>query len=434
VKPTTSSDGNGSSNQQYTSTTGQTVPQNELTSSESCSLCGDSEVGSSRRVNLYGNDISCGEFGGIILSEKIWEGSEQCLNIRADYFGKCCDTKPITNQQYTPTTGQATSQGQTIPSEACSLCGNSGQLNWSEIVNFDSNDISCGELFSTFLSENILEGSDRCLNFRAQYSGECCDTNLAGDGCDLCETGADVPWHDIQEDVNVDFDGDKISCANLSNMITTRFEPSSAECIDIKDEYFYGCCIEKCSLCGDLSLDWDASVFFSGEEILCHELDSKIFVGGGINADSLQCEQSQRLYAGTCCIQAPKNPCHLCNSNGVNFNTKSNIRVSYAGEVKTCLDMYHSLSARREQSSEHCIDAQGELFGQCCESIDSQTIPDDSSDGASPSPTMTPTTQKPNPEFNNWYAGGLLSSSASSIMVSFRPFCLLFTVGLMVIC
>ena len=58
-----------------------------MTSSESCSLCGDSEVGSSQLVNLYGNDISCGEFGGIILSEKIWEGSEQCLNICADYFG-----------------------------------------------------------------------------------------------------------------------------------------------------------------------------------------------------------------------------------------------------------------------------------------------------------------------------------------------------------
>ena len=44
VKSTTSSDGNGRSDQQYTSTTDQTVPQNESTSSELCSLCGDSEV------------------------------------------------------------------------------------------------------------------------------------------------------------------------------------------------------------------------------------------------------------------------------------------------------------------------------------------------------------------------------------------------------
>lgn len=337
-----------------------------------------------------------------------------------------------TNQN-PPTTGQTAPQIQPEPSESCSLCGNS-ELDWSERVNFDGDDISCGEFGWIFLSENILEGSDRCLNFRAQYFDKCCYAKPSGVGCDLCDTEIDGPWHDIQENINVEFDGDDISCADLSNKIRTRFEPSSAQCTDIKNTHFESCCFQRCSLCGDSNLDWEATVYFSGEEVLCHELDSKIFVEEGISSDSSRCEMSQNFYAGTCCIQAPEQPCNLCSSNGIHFNMNSNTRVSYDGEVKTCLEVYHSLYSRRDQSNEHCTAAQGELFDQCCEAISSQTIPDGGiGERASPSPTKSPTTNKPTPNFDSWYTAGSLSSPASTFMDSIGSFSLLMAVGLMVI-
>jgi len=61
---------------------------------DTCSLCGDStRINSPQRVNLYGvNDISCGQFAQIFLSESILEGSVQCLNFRGEYSDKCCKT------------------------------------------------------------------------------------------------------------------------------------------------------------------------------------------------------------------------------------------------------------------------------------------------------------------------------------------------------
>jgi len=264
--------------------------------------------------------------------------------------------------------------------DKCSLCGNTGQLKSSDYVTIDSNHISCGD-FALFLSENKSVKADQCRNFRGQYSGKCCNIDRAR---------------------------------------------------------------SDCSLCGDSSLDLDASVFFSGEAVSCHELESRVM----LEEDTIeQCETHQRLYFGICCIQVPENPCHLCNSkDGSRLNMESNSRVSYAGEVKTCVDMYHFLYARQEESSEHCIGAQGELFDLCCEStesrttplysfgvalpIDMHTAPGGVSGGAS-SPLTPSSTQKPSSEFTSWYSGYPRSSNASSSEVSFwsLPF---LVVGLMV--
>jgi len=180
---------------------------------------------------------------------------------------------------------------------------------------------------------------------------------------------------------------------------------------------------EKCSLCGDSDIDWKATVVFSGGEVSCHELDSKIFVDAGIDKDSPRCESSQNLFDKTCCIQAPEKPCNLCrSSNGKYFNTKSNERVSYNGEVKTCLEVHHFLNSRREQSSEHCIDAKGELFDQCCKAKGSQTIPEVAEGNqtvpevaaaeASDPPSMGPTARPLTESLSHWNSYALWSSAS----------------------
>ena len=76
-------------------------------------------------------------------------------------------------------------------------------------------------------------------------------------------------------------------------------------------------------------------MFIPEEEAICHELDSKVFVEEGVASDSERCKTSQSFYSETCCIQTPDKPCDLCTLNGVNFYMKSNVVVSYQGEVQT---------------------------------------------------------------------------------------------------
>jgi len=334
------------------------------------------------------------------------------------------------------------------PSEACSLCGNA-ELDWSQQIYFDGADISCGEFGWLFLYHNIVEGSDQCLNFRAQFFGKCCYTRPAGAGCDLCDTGPGSPWHDTRQDKNVEFDGDEISCVDLQNKGRQRFEPSGQQCADLKNNFMSSCCFEKCSLCGDTNLNWEASVYFSGEEVLCHELDSKIFVEEGISADSQRCEMSRSFYAGNCCIVPPEEPCNLCSSNGVHFGMNSAVEVSYEGEVKTCLEVYHSLFSRREQSSDHCTDTQGQLFDQCCEEVVTKTLPPASASAdysfennvdenlggqySAPVPIQTKSpTKKPTPDFESWYTDSF-SSPAQKPTNSIGSFFMLIAAGLMIL-
>ncbi|KAL7533175.1 hypothetical protein ACHAWF_004368 [Thalassiosira exigua] len=307
--------------------------------------------------------------------------------------------------------GMSTSQGAQASDETCSLCGNS-QLDWSQRVTFDDNDVSCGEFGWIFLSENVHEGSTRCLNFRAQYFGQCCYAKPLGNGCELCDGGGGGPRHEVQRGVNVEFDGNEVSCAELSDKVRSRFAPNDEQCTVTKDEHFDACCFQKCDICeGDSHLDGEATVLFSGEEVPCHDLDSRIIVEEGISAESPRCEMSRSFYAESCCIQPPAEPCNLCRSNtGQYFNMNSIVEVPYEGEVKTCLEVYHSLYAREEQSGEGCVEAQRALFDQCCTAIGGNAEPVDM-------PSSSPT-QKPTPDFMSWYSSSSISPASSVTMSS----------------
>ena len=177
---------------------------------------------------------------------------------------------------------------------------------------------------------------------------------------------------------------------------------------------------EKCSLCGESTIDMTANVLFSGEEIPCHDLDGKIFVEEGVASGSSRCEMSQSFYAETCCIKTVQSPCNLCSSNGIHYLMKSNMKVEYESKEVTCLDVYHTLFSRHEDSSEHCLDTQDELFDQCCEEFNGQPAYPKDNMSSDTSPNMSPTeSAKPTPEelrFDTWYAGGLKSSASKNVI------------------
>mmetsp|Transcript_8489 Transcript_8489/g.18999 ORF Transcript_8489/g.18999 Transcript_8489/m.18999 type:complete len:903 (+) Transcript_8489:307-3015(+) len=84
--------------------------------------------------------------------------------------------------QNPPISSEASSQTQPVL-ETCSLCGDS-TLDESQYVNLDGNGlhISCSQFGYLFSSQSIFEGSEKCLNYRGQYSDKCCNIKQDGDG------------------------------------------------------------------------------------------------------------------------------------------------------------------------------------------------------------------------------------------------------------
>lgn len=263
--------------------------------------------------------------------------------------------------------------------------------------------------------------------------------------CKLCGTGVNGIWHVVRENVNVNLSDKEVSCLEVSNQVGTRFEPNSEQCIDTKNRFYYDCCIEKCSLCGNSNLDLEATILFSGEETSCHDLDSRIFIKNGVSFDSPRCAMSQSMYSKTCCVQAeaPEHGgCNICRSiDGISFNLNNNARVSYDGEIRSCLDVHHSLNSRREFSSSDisCIDAQEKMFDQCCEAISSSSstaaVPRGDSSSIEASATSSsvndPAADGPNsPGSHLWYTKSLSSPASGTKTSSWAYYCVFIAVGI----
>jgi len=234
-------------------------------------------------------------------------------------------------------------------------------------------------------------------------------------GCNLCEEGIES-WHHMNKNGRVDFNGDTISCTELTNKLSSQFEPGSDKCIETKVKHFDDCCYEKCNLCGDSSLDNDATVLFSGEEVRCGDLQTTILVDEGVSADSSRCTMSQGFYADDCCIKAVEQPCNLCSRNGINFIMRDEWEVTYKGEESTCLEVYNRLSAENEDTSEHCTDIRDELFDQCCEA---KLLGGGKSDDTADEQTREePLTNDDYVGFDTWYKDGLTSTASLTKAVS----------------
>ena len=138
------------------------------------------------------------------------------------------------------TTGHAAAVSEQPQGDPCNVCGNS-QVDWSKNVDYGGSNVSCGEFGWMLSADGVHEGSDQCLNLRAQFFGDCCYAKPTGFGCDLCDTGIDGLWHDIRDGENVFFDGENLGCLDLSNKIRNRFEPTNEQCIATKNEHFDDC-------------------------------------------------------------------------------------------------------------------------------------------------------------------------------------------------
>jgi hypothetical protein len=271
------------------------------------------------------------------------------------------------NDQHSSDDSQTVEATNDITLKHCDICDGAGQLDWSETVMFEGKSISCGEFGWIFGSKNILDGSDKCLDYRSSYFGQCCFVPPSN-GCSLCD-GKGGEWYDINLVATTAYDGEsEVSCTQLSNKISRKIESSSTQCTEAKNDHFDTCCFQKCSICGDLQMDWEATIFYNGSEVSCHQLEGKVFYEKGIGMTSDTCVTSQELYKSACCIDPPQNPCNLCRSGDNEFRLKSEVNVvSATGETESCLEVFQTLLSRREQSSQQCLSAQNELQSKCCD-------------------------------------------------------------------
>ena len=174
--------------------------------------------------------------------------------------------------------------------------------------------------------------------------------------------------------------------------------------------------VAGCNLCGESSLDTDATVLFSGEEVRCGDLQTTILVDEGVSADSSRCTMSQGFYADDCCIKAVKQPCNLCSRNGVNFIMRDDWKVTYKDTESTCLEVYSQLIVEHEDTSDDCSDIRGELFDQCCEA---KLLGGGKSDDTADEQTREePLTNDDYVGFDTWYKDGLTSAASLTKAVS----------------
>lgn len=301
--------------------------------------------------------------------------------------------------------------------EYCNICGSAGEFDYTSSVNYDGfnevNEIPCGELIWIFVNNNVHEGTSECLESRAKYFDDCCYT-VPQNACQICSG----KLADVRLDKQTIFLGSQTDCTRVSAHFSTKYEATSEQCAEAKTDHAYDCCFEKCTICGEKTPNWEASVMFSGEDLKCSEFDI-MFREEDVTADSSRCQMSRDLYSDDCCIQPMESPCDLCQTQQSGKHLKNNETVSYEGSVTTCVEVYMQLFSRVEDGTQQCSRAQTDLFDQCCAHIDTnpaQTtydrVPAPAKDN-SPTPMPMPTEDSLSA---SWYAGSLEGRSSASRM------------------
>jgi len=155
-------------------------------------------------------------------------------------------TSEFVNKEPTPMPSELESTVNLIETTSiCKLCGDS-EINTSQLVNLDGNEVSCNIFDLVFSSANIEDGSNECFDYRGQYFSSCCRVQSVDD------------VHSI---------------------------------------------IEKCILCSDSVPNEETVVLFAGEELLCTEVATRLLVEDEISSDSEICETSKSSYSDMCCLQ-----------------------------------------------------------------------------------------------------------------------------------
>ena len=152
-------------------------------------------------MDYNGKNVSCGVIDNILNTEP--NESPQCVSVRDSYFDSCCFDK-------------------------CSLCGEK-QLAWDYIVDTEA-ETTCGQIEAQFTANEVYTTSRECRETKADFHDICCFI-MPETPCKLCDEY--IRW-----DEEVEFDGSKSSCKEVSELLR-RQEESSEICLVSKEVRAY---------------------------------------------------------------------------------------------------------------------------------------------------------------------------------------------------
>ena len=317
-------------------------------SSRSCDICGpgtEMKLVESRRVSYAGSDTTCGD-----LSDSTREFSFKCSLVRTSLTNLCCV-------------------------ESCRVCPNGGEINADAMIYHDGQYISCADYEFALETSGFLNGSDECDSSVSPFFDICCLAKVESEEaispaitpsmspCNICEK--DNIHHELKSEAMVEYKGTSISCLDLNSVLAKSEVERSEICVATQSMLFDGCCYEKCSLCGEESLRWDATVKYNNQILSCDELGS-MFTLGMVREDSDQCGAMQSAYSSICCFKPPKNKCNLCNQGSTSFEVKANSFVKTMSSSLHCVALVNGLAEREEEGSAICEDSKLAYSERCC--------------------------------------------------------------------
>jgi len=360
-----------------------------------CSLCGEgARLDFDVMINVDGETGTCGDIEAGLFQDEVTNGNENCTMARSLHYDSCCFKIPETpcqlcaQDEYMHFTTEVefnddtvtcrsvnnflmeradvssdqcsdarATLGETCCYSTCNMCGEF-DLDWDVFINYEGEDMSCGDLNEIFRSEEIVDGSEQCTEITNTYYDTCCYASPTT-SCQLCKH--DGIFYDLNEKVQVDFNG-PTTCYEVANFVSRRLEESEQMCTVLQNSLYDECCYEKCSLAHQEGTypDWTAEVELDGEKATCFDLDNAI-KDAAIAKDSAECQSLQDAFTPTCSFSIPSNPCDVCPGRDVSFNGTA----MYMDKEMKCPDIKSRLSTREEADGEECLAAQQEV-SSCC--------------------------------------------------------------------
>jgi chitinase len=329
-------------------------------SSDSCDICGpggDMQLLESQQVSYAGANTTCGDIStSFHLNAK--EFSFKCSVARTSLASSCC-------------------------AETCQMCPSGSEINGDAMIMHEGEEVSCADYDLALKTSGSLQGSNECDSSTSLFSETCCssmaedsraslDATPSSSSCNICVK--DSVHHELKSEAMVEYKGTSISCLDINSILAKSEAETSDICMATQSMLFDGCCYEKCSLCGEKSLRWDARVRFNNQILSCDEMDS-MFTLGMIRDGSDQCDSMQSAYSSVCCFDPPKNKCELCSQGSELLDVNTHSFVKTRSSSLHCTTLVNSLAETEEEGSATCVDSKSAYSSICCNSSSQPSLP-----------------------------------------------------------
>jgi hypothetical protein len=240
----------------------------------------------------------------------------------------------------------------------CDVCGESLQLDWDVVIEYQEEHIACGDLKAAFGKQEIEDETDECVAEQDLFRDICCFTPPVSP-CNLCQTETD--YLEAYSNVEVDFFGSPSNCSDVYDYLFRRIESDSETCSTSKNSTSDQCCYKKCSICGGNQVqDLQARVNFDGRNISCLQLHTVTTLD--VAFDGQDCSNLKSAFAESCCYDAPDTPCIMCEEGAV----RKDVMVDFNGEAQTCENVGNYIGSRMNNGTEECDSSTAEFSEYCC--------------------------------------------------------------------